>query len=61
LLVQGGYVKIPPAYELGARLMAGQLTLDQPIEVRLLCPQPACQNLPEKGGFRLSQKYNRMT
>ena len=26
--------------ELGARPMAGLLTLDQPIEVRILCPQP---------------------
>jgi hypothetical protein len=25
---------------LGARPMAGLLTLDQPIEVRILCPQP---------------------
>ncbi len=32
--------KIPPAGELGARPMAGQLTLDQSIEVRILCPQP---------------------
>ena len=32
--------RIPSARDLGARLMAGQLTLNQPVEVQILCPQP---------------------
>jgi hypothetical protein len=32
--------RILPAGALGARLMVGRLTLDQLVEVRILCPQP---------------------
>jgi hypothetical protein len=51
--------KIPPAgsaiplrisgdgYVVGARPMAGQLTLDQSIEVRILCPQPGDSQILE--------------
>ena len=38
-----GMVKYRPLV-LRARPMAGQLTLDQSIEVRILCPQPADQS-----------------
>src|SRR5512140_2628864 len=39
---------------LGARPMAGQLTLDQSIEVRILCPQPkssSTEDLSREGLF----------
>ena len=35
-----GMLEYRPHNVLGARLMAGQLTLDQFVEVRILCPQP---------------------
>ena len=35
----------------GARLMAGQLTLDQPVAVQIRCPQP--QNTVERRYFLL--------
>lgn len=43
---------------LRGRLMAGQLTLDQLVEVRILCPQH--KDPFERGSFRLSRKLPRM-
>jgi hypothetical protein len=39
------------SYSVGARLMAGQQTLNLYVEVRLLCPQPAINE--EKKRFLL--------
>lgn len=53
------HATIPPVGNLvGARLMAGQLTLDQLVEVRILCPQH--KDPFERGSFRLSRKLPRM-
>jgi hypothetical protein len=44
-----GHDRILSAVKLGARLMVGRLTLDQLVEVRILCPQHGKH--PENGMF----------
>ena len=54
---QSRYATIPPAGQLGTRLMAGQLPLEQLVVVRIHCPQHEkawTKNVP---GFLVKKTY----